>query len=72
MCLHQVHIAFALGTDNGFVVNLQAITDGVELMGDIGPATIGKQGLRRPVAEASRIEHHKRRPARLCWRYSPG
>src|SRR5437667_6628628 len=40
MGLHQIHITFALGTDNGLMVNLQACTDRFELFGDIGPTAI--------------------------------
>ena len=40
MGLHQIHIAFALRTDNGLVINLQACTDRFKILGDIGPAAI--------------------------------
>jgi hypothetical protein len=65
MRLHQIHVTFALGTDNGLMVNLQARTDRFELIGDIGSATIGNQGVGNPVAEAGGIQHRERRPARF-------
>ena len=65
MRLHQIHVTFALGADNGLVVNLQAPTDRFERMGDLCSATIGNQGVGNPVAEAGGIQHRECRPARF-------
>src|SRR5690348_14769997 len=41
--LHQVHIALALSTHNGLVVNAQPGTDPFKHVGNEGPTTIGNQ-----------------------------
>jgi hypothetical protein len=36
VCFHEIQIALAFATDNGLVVNVKAITDGFQGIGDIG------------------------------------
>ena len=51
MRLHQIFVAFPLGTDNSLVVNRQTRTDRSKSAGAVGPAAIRDQVLRRPIAQ---------------------
>src|SRR4029453_15872340 len=62
---HKFHIAFPPGSQNVLGVDLQTRTDGFKLMGDVGPAAIGNQGLRRAIAGTGRIEHREGGPTRF-------
>ena len=63
--LHQVHIALALGTHNGVVVNAQPGTDAFKGVGDEGPTAVGNQVDGDAIALTRRIEHRQGDPARL-------
>src|SRR4029450_10502395 len=65
MGFHQVHVALALGTDNGLVINIQPGTDALKGVGDEGPTAVGNQVHGDPVALTRRIEHRPGDPARL-------
>src|SRR5256885_5435284 len=64
-CNHQVHVALALGTDNGLVVNGQPGTDALKGVGDEGPTAVGHQVDGDPVALTRGIEHGQGDPACL-------
>jgi hypothetical protein len=69
---HEVLIALALRADDGLVPELQPSADRFNVGGGVGPATIRDQGLRDPIAQTGRIEHHERDPGGLGRGDRPG
>src|SRR5215471_7687741 len=63
--LHEVHIALALGTHDGMVVNAQPGADAFESVGHKGPPTVGNEVDGAAIALTGGIQHRQRDPARL-------
>src|SRR5215475_10948269 len=62
MGFDPVQIAFALGTPDGLMVDLEPPADSFKRLRRIGAATVRDEGGRGAIPDARRIEDHQCRP----------
>jgi hypothetical protein len=72
MCVHEMRVACALGADKPLMVDLDALTHGVTVIGEIRAATGGNHRLGSPRAPTGRVQDQQCDPPGFRGCYSAG